>query len=437
MAIMLWALLWVVSTTVAAEKVDLDTCIRTALENSPGALAAMERVEASRAVIRQSEAAFYPQISVAGNWTRTDNPPQAFMMSLNQRTLNMADPGFDPNHPDDTENYRLRAGMKWRLFDGHRMLQRDMAKLGRDAAGEQYAAVRNELIYQVIKSYYGVLQAEAFVEVRRESVQSLEESLRVAGERFEAGSTVKTDVLNLEVKLAQAREDLIAARNAVQLAVAALNTAVGVDLVDGELTGSVSPAIPVLPSGQEMEFVSQRPEYHAAETRMKVARKAYIKALRAYMPAVSAFGSCDWDSDEFSDFEDSYLVGIMAEWDVFTGFQRPGMIAQRRAAWRAAEHDLEKIRNNLRLDLRQAYLNAEEAYERLQVTRKSIESAQEALRITQEQYRQGAADITELLTAEVGLTATRSRDVHACYAYLTARSNIARARRTFPDIHRR
>ena len=38
-----------------------------------------------------------------------------------------------------------------------------------------------------------------------------------------------------------------------------------------------------------------------------------------------------------------------------------------------------------------------------------MESAEEALRITRERYEQGAADITELLTAQFGLTDTRTR----------------------------
>ncbi len=67
--------------------------------------------------------------------------------------------------------------------------------------------------------YYSVLQAQAFVLVQEESLTSLEENLRVARERFNTGSAVKTDVLNLEVKLAQAREDVIRASNGLQLAI--------------------------------------------------------------------------------------------------------------------------------------------------------------------------------------------------------------------------
>ena len=278
------------------------------------------------------------------------------------------------------------------------------------------------------RSYYGLLQAQAFVEVRKESVASIEESLRVAGERFKAGSTVKTDVLNLEVELAGAREHLIRAENGVRLAAAALNMAVGTDLVgpdrlpDPRLDDAAPP-----PARPAADVVEQRPELKAARAVTRLREAEYRKARGEYAPRVSAFGSMDWDSDSLSDFERSYMAGIMASWDLFTGFRRGAGVAQARAEWTAARAAEQSARNKLRLDLEQAWLQAVEAWERVGVAAKSLASAEEALRITQEQYRQGAAEITVLLTAQVGLTAMRTRHVAGQYDYRIALSNLARA----------
>jgi outer membrane protein TolC len=409
-------------------ELSLDEAVSTALASNPGVGAAAERVETARAMIRQATSAFWPRVGVSASYTRTDNAPQAFMMELNQRRLNMMDPGWNPNEPDDTDNVRLSVGLQYRLFDGRRGLQRAMAQTGQRAAAEQLDAVRNELIYQVASGYYGLLRAQAYVGVQRESVASLEENLRVAQERYDAGSVVKTDVLNLEVKLAQAREDLIRAENHVALAVAALNTAIGRDLVgkDG-LSVDERTKAPGLPDLAISGF-EQRPEYRAMMQHVRRHEQALVQAKREYVPKVNAFGSYDWDSEDLSDMEDSYMVGVAAEWEVFSGFQRPGQIAEAQAALRAARHDAERVEDELRLDLQQAVLTASEAYARMDVSRQSVRSAEEALRITSEQYRQGAADITVLLTAEVGLTATRTRDVDAYYEYLTALANIDRAR---------
>jgi outer membrane protein len=409
--------------------ITLEECTRAALENNPDVQAGLERIQAARSMIKQAQSAYYPRLYVSGAYSVTDNPPQAFMMELNQKDLDMRDPGFDPNDPDVTDNLRFSLGLQYRLYNGGiNVLNTRMAEEEKTAKEFQLAAVQNELVYQVTRGYYSVLQAQDFVAVQQESVESLAESLRVATARFNAGSVVKTDVLNLDVKLAQAQEDLILATNSVQLAIASLNTAIGEDLVS--LTGLPVPTHDNLeerPIRLDFKAVENRPELKAAEKMSEILEKAYQKASQAYYPTVSAFGSYDVDSGDASDYENSYLVGVMAKWEFFDGYQRSSKVLSAKAEWRAAKKEEKKVYNQLRLDLHQAFLKASEAWQRLQVTQKSVENAEEALRITRAQYREGAADITVLLTAQVGLTAQKTRSVAAYYDYLTALSNFERA----------
>jgi outer membrane protein TolC len=408
----------------------LEACIRAALENNPDVQAAMTRIQAAEYMIRQAQSAHYPRLYVSGAYSVTDNPPQAFMMDLNQRDLDMRNPAFDPNDPDDTDNLRFSVGLEYRLYNGgQNILSIRMAGEEKTAKELQLAAVQNELIYQVTRGYYRVLQAQAFVRVQAESVTSLEENLRVATARFQAGSAVKTDVLNLDVKLAQAQEDLILAKNGVQLAIAALNTAIGEDMICLD-------ALPVpyqnelreSPIRLDYTVIENRPELKAAKKMSSILETSYRKAAKARYPTVNAFGSYDVDSGNASDFENSYLVGVAARWEFFDGNQRLNKALSAKSEWQAAKKEEKKVTNNLRLDLHQAFLKASEAWQRLEVTKKSVASAKEALRITGEQYKEGAADITVLLTAQVGLTAQKTRNVAAYYDYLTALSNFERAR---------
>jgi len=417
-------------TSISGQAVTLETCIKTALENNPGIQAGITRINAAKYMIKQAESAYYPRLYLSGSYSRTDNPPQAFIMALNQKDLPMRDPEFDPNDPDHTDNMRFSIGLKYRVYNGGmNAIHVRMAKADKRFRELGLRAVQNELIHQVTRGYYGVLQSQAFVVVQEESVKSLEESLRVATVRFNAGSAVKTDVLNLEVKLAQAREDAIRAKNGVQLSVASLNTAIGSDLVSS--SGLPVPAreeIREKPEDLDFSVIENRPELKAIQTMSNIKEQSYEKVSREYRPTMSAFGSYDFDSDDFSEIENSYLMGVMAEWEIFDGYQRMNKSRAAMAEWRTAKNETLKARNDLRLDLHQAYLNAMDAWERLEVSEKSIESAGEALRITSEQYKQGAAEISVLLTAQVGLTTQKTRSVAAYYDYLAALSNYERAR---------
>ena len=413
----------------SAGDLTLEECIRAALANNPNAGAAALRVEAARATITQAKSAYYPLFLLSGDYRFSDNPTQAFMMQLNQRNLNMSDPGFNPNDPSSTDNLRLSLGLKYSLYDrGMRSTESSVAELGKDATVEQLAAVQNELVYQVTRGYYSVLQVQDLVAVQEETVASLKENLRVAAERYRAGSAVKTDVLNLEVRLAQAREDLIRARNGVQLAVASLNTAIGQELVTatGLLPSAQQNDLP-MPAMPDIGVIENRPELRAAVDRTLIRQQETRGSRSGYYPQVNAYGSYDVDTGDLDNFEGSYVVGVMAEWEFFDGFRTSGSVTRAEKQWRAAQQDEKDLRNQLTLELRRAHIQVSESHQRLEVTRKSVESAKEALRITRVRYSEGAANITELLTAQVGVTASQSRSVSAFYDYLIALSNLERS----------
>lgn len=411
-----------------ARAATLDECIAAAMRNSPDVRAATERVQAARSSVSEAKSAYYPILGAAATYAKTDNPPNAFMMSLNQRKASLEK---DFNNPADTDNLALSLGIKYRLLDfGRRGLDIDMAKGGADISGCFLKGLQNDLIHQVTRGYYTVLQASAFVSVQEESVKAFEESLRVANERLKAGETIKTDVLNLEVQLSQAKEDLIKARNGVKLSIAALNAAMGTNIVTGaELQAKVEKVESSKPElKDDAGAIQNRPELQAARLMANVQKMKARKAELDYLPTLSVFGSKDWNSDLTAGYEQSYMVGVAAEVDIFDGFRRKAAASGARANENAANAEVEKARNNLQLDLTSATLQLGEAWERWDVTRKNISTAEESLRITMERYKQGAASIPELLTAQVGLTGTRTRNIAALYDYLIAVSNLERAK---------
>lgn len=422
---------WMIALTLGwpglpAWSLTIDEALAKAMANNPSLHAAVHRVEAASAAIEAARAGYYPTITLSAGYTRTDNPPQAFFMNLNQRTASLQN---DFNHPDDTSNYRGSVAFKLLLLDGgQRGLTTRMAESGEQAAAAMREAARNELAYQVIRAFHSVHQADALMTVRRDSVANVEEHMRVASERFEAGSALKSDLLHLEVQLAEAREQLIRADNGRRLAIAALAIAIGDDHITDELSlAGVSDPTDAPVTDVDPSVAARRPEFMAATLRAQAAELDSLRMRRNRLPRLSAFGSMDYDSDTVRDFDDSYLVGALAEVDLFTGFQRKAEIAAAEARKREAAATTASVLDQLHLDLLQSQLLARESRERWLVARQSVGSADEALRITRERYNEGAAEITELLTAHVNQTATRSRAVAARHDYLIALANLQRS----------
>ena len=417
--------LWLLTTSISPAA-SLPESITAALENNPGLQAAMYRVDAARAAQTAARAAYLPTGFVGANYSLTDNPTHAFMMALNRRAFDIRDPNLDFNNPDDTDHLRLTAGVRYPLLHPERRTARAVSRLGVEAEQHATDAYQNTLIYMVMEGYYRGLQARDAVGVQEDAVKSLEESLRVARERLDAGAAIITDVLNLEVQVAQARENLIRARYGLELAVAALNTTIGVELLTAETLTAPGDEIPMLPAAAPAA-VDQHPELQAVQVLLGIRDEELRGARSAYAPTISAFGSLDWDSDVSSDFEQSYLVGVMAEWEFFDGFRRRSQTRKAEAQRSATAAAWEEARSQLLLNMKQAHIRASEAFERLDVARASEESAERALAITRDQYEQGAATLADLLTAQSGLTAMQTRRTAAFYDYLTALANQARA----------
>jgi outer membrane protein TolC len=401
-----------------------------ALEVNPGLAAAAGRVAAAQALTRQAASAAYPWFSASAGYARSDNPPQAFMMALNQRRLDMSPPAFNPNDPEDTDNTRLSLGVRWAFGDfGRTRADVDAAGRGAALAACQALAARNALAHEVTRAYCGVLQAQAFGRVQEETVVSLTESRRVAQSRLDAGAAVRTDVLNLDVRLAQAREDRLSAANAEALALAALNTAIGQDVATARnLVGPPAGEPASLPA-EDPSVPEARPEWRAARETVAVCQARLERARREQAPALGLQGSLDWDHGDalFEGYEQSYTVGVQAEWALADGGRRAAAVEAAAAEAAAAESAAAQARRDLLLDYRQARLLASHARGRIDVARAAIENAAEALRITRERYEKGAADVTDLLAAQTALTAQRTRLVAATYDYAVALSDVSRA----------
>lgn len=379
-----------------------------ALENSPDLAAAQQRVVAAKAMLEQSGAAFWPQIRLSGTYSASDNPVQAFMMTLNQRAFDMGRANF--NQPGTTDNLNAKVLAAYSLYNGGRdIANRKAARLGTQASQETLAAARNDLVFEVTRAWHNVNKARQFVRAAEAAVASMEANRKTAADRQEAGQALKSDVLDAEVRLAAARENLVQARNAVLLAETAFRFVLGVGETQNVTAAERVDTDPIVTTLPDTLDVSARPELRAAQHAVAIAEQQLAAAKGGYRPRVQAFASYDLDSGNARHFEDSWLAGVSVELDVFDGFLSRNKVAEARANLEVARQQLRKVELALQLEAKQAALQLAEAQARLDTTAKAVAQAEESLQITKERYAAGLALLTQLLDAETALTAARQR----------------------------
>ena len=404
----------------APRPLTLPEAIRVALKNNPDLATAQQRVKAARAGIQQADSALWPHVRVSESYVGTDNPVQAFMMTLNQRTFNL---NTDFNHPDTTDNLGTKVLAQWSLYDGGQSFAtRQAAKLSSESAAQSLDAVRNDLVFEVARAYYTVNKARQFVRTADAAVASMEANVNIASNRVAAGNALKTDLLDAEVRLAEARENQVRARNADALSESIFRNVLGVGetepVIAGESTVLSESAAPA---------AAARPEVLASRKAVAAASQQVRAAQGGYIPRLNAFASYDVDSGNAEQFKDSWIAGVSVDLDVFDGFLTRGKVAEARANLDVSREQLRKTELAVALEIKQAQLNVEEAQARLNTTGKSVAQAEESLQITKDRYAGGLALLTQVLDAESALTGARQRRAAAEADYLIARAALDRA----------
>lgn len=406
---LLSALLFGTVSGLGAEPWTLQRALDYALTNSPDVRLAQQRINAARAGLEQADSAFWPRLQFQSSYTRTDNPMMAFGSILAQHAYS---PQLVPSYNDlpDMDDLNVKGLITMPLYAGGRNAAgRKAAKAGTAAAQEDASAIRNALAFEVTRAFCTVLKTRQFVRAAEAAVQSYETNLVIAQRRLNAGTLLKTDVLDIDVRLAQAREDLVRARNARALSERALRNLLGID--SGEFT--VADTVPTAMAPESGDF-SQRPELAAVRQRERAAEAMVRGATSGYIPRVNAFGSLDYDYG-FKTEKDgkSYTAGVMLQWDIWDGLQTRGKSREARANLAAVREEERKVRLALDLEVAQARLNLQQATERLAVTAKAVQQATESADLTRARFEQGLALSTQLFDAETALTGARVRRAEA------------------------
>lgn len=424
------AILFVLSVTAkspaagenTAEPWTLGRALEMARESNPDVRLAMHRIAAARAGVEQANAAFWPKFQFQSSYTATDNPVAVFGTALNQRSYS---PSLNFNNVPDADDLNVEGRATLSLYSGGRNQSvKDAAHANVQASEQEAEAVRLALEYEVARAFFTVVKTREFVKAAAAAAESFEHNLTLAHTRFESGAALKTDVLDLEVRLAQAREDLLRAENAHELAGRAFLNLLGL-----EAEGSVEVTDPVkgLETPDTGDY-SQRPELAAAQHRNSAAEAEVRRAQGGYYPDFSLFGSVDYDRGwKFDGDGTSYTAGVMLQWNLWDGHLTRSRVSEARVNFQTAREQKRKLQLAIGLEVEQARLNYETARARLEVTAKAVAQAEESARLTRSRFEQGLAIGAQLFDAETALTSARVRHAEAEADYQIATAAMRKA----------
>jgi len=412
----------------------LEQAVQFALKSNPDSEIIRQRLRAAEADIKAAQSGYFPRLSLQGGYQQTNNPMMAFGSILNQGTFDF---GLDFNSPGQIDNFNLRGTISYNLYNGGKTQSNiKAAQFSKKAAKHDQTSLHQQLAFQVIRAYFNILKSQEVVKATQAAVNAFEGNLKIARLKYEAGTFLKTEVLNLEVELAQTQENLLSMQHIHDLTKHSFLNLLGLE-PNQPLNLSHHQTTLRVPSTPFTSEISHRPEIAAMEARISAAKAALRSAKGGRFPTVNAFGSYQYDEGwRRPGNGDNWTAGVSVDLNLFDGQRTTSQVFKAQTNLLIAQEELRKLRLNIILDIQEAKLTYERAKLRINVTAKSNEQAEESAQLSRARFEQGVILSSDLINIETRLTEAKMRRAIALADEQVALADLNRALGSspFPSI---
>lgn len=407
----------------------LSEAIQIALIHNPLINEVQAQVDISNERIVQARSGFMPRIDASGGYNRTTNPAQTFAAKLNQGMFTQDDFSIDRlNNPDPIDNYAGRLTAIWPLYDsGQTWYGVRQAELGQKETSQAMTRMRQEVIAQTVVAYVGLLLSQENLAIVQQTLATARAHQKMVESRYESGFVVKSDILRTQVHIADLEQQQLQAASQVEVARAELNAAIGVEIDSKfELISQLDSRQGITePMERWIEIaLDQRADLKQMEFQQSAAEEDIKKSRAAYLPSLNLAGNYEVNTENFDESADNYSVGAVVTFNIFSGNLTSAKVREAKAILRQIQAMRRKLKQRVLVETRQAYLQADSAWRRIQVARAAVAQAEEALRIVGNRYKNGLFTIVDLLNAELALQQAHTNHLRAIHDYKVANANL-------------
>jgi len=245
--------------------------------------------------------------------------------------------------------------------------------------------------YGLIASYYKALLAQKNYEIKKSSLNRAEEIFRIAGENFKLGVIAKKDLMDADLKLAQAQSELRNAEVEEDKAFVDLKKLINVSydkrvVLKDEL---------IKPEKEEVESIEPLVS-KAMENRMDVVQAKKNMEIAGY----------DFDMIKKVYPENTFKY------------------KEKELNYKEARIKYEDAKSNAEKEVRKVYLEFLAARDNLKTYEKAVELAKEGYRLSLLNYKEGLIRSVDLAQAEEALKQAQLQEAYGIFQYTIAKLNL-------------
>jgi len=422
----LWAMVF---TSVAwaqepQKPLTLEESIKIAMERSLILHSAVVGVVGSEFRRKEAITNFLPWWTGQYGWTLNSTP-------VTVGVIQASTPGVGV--PTSKDIYNFGTTVYQPLFTGgFNLATYRSAKIGVDLSKETVETTKRDIVLQVRGGYFNILKAEKFLDVAEQAVKQFEAQLEVTKAFFDVGIVPKNDVLQAEVRLANARQALVKTANDLATAKASFNILLRRE-VNTPLEVVDILAYKAFPLSFEQsldEALRLRPEIKAAQLNIDQAKENVKIARSGFFPTINLTANYTRFSDELDlggNFSWRGTIQALATFTLWNWGNTAFKVGESKVMVTQAEDSKNQLIDSITLEVKNDYLNLLTAEKNINTAEKSIEQAEENLRMNEERYKYQVATQTDVLDAVVLLAQARVNYYGALSDFNIAKAQLERA----------
>ncbi len=388
----------------------LADALRAAAAGSPASVTAALDLGAAQEGTRRAKAAYWPSLSVSGNWQARDNEIVAIFGAFEVPTT-------------QKNFFTAEASLTELLWDGGRRSAAVAASRGaEEAASSRARADVQAAQLEALATYLRALAFRARRSVVTQRITSLEEHLRVARDLYAQGLVARNDLLGTEVRLRTVRDQVAQVDDGFAVALQSLRRLLGL-AADAPLTlPETLPPPPPLPDGLDglrKRAAASNPRLAALRAGLGVDRASVDARKGESWPSVFAQLAHTYQQNEYLAFPNANVFYVGATWQIWENGARRAAVRQAELAARRAETEVADFARALDIRVDETWRDFEQARRETATARTNVAAAAENLRIVEDQYGAGLARTLDVLDAEEVLAESRFALVNQTFtAYL-------------------
>jgi outer membrane protein len=375
-----------------AEVLSWEDCVAEAARSQPDLSAARASLDAARARARGASAPFLPQLSAEASRGRS---------------------GGDGVSSSNSAGAAL--SLRQNLFSG----SRDAAALKRaewDAAGAEvsFDGARAAAGFALRAAFARMIHAQQNVLLASSIADRRAQNVRLIELRYQAGRENKGSFLRASAVHRQAAFEAAQASRALRTARRELARALGRPAFDVfEATGTLSAPLPPAEPPDVRVLAGSVPASRAADVQASVAVLSVVQSRADFLPDLSASGSLSRSGASWPPKKDRWSAGLNLSYPLFSGGRDAAALSAAKADLHRAEEDRRAVQDRSAQDLEDAFASYQDAVERVDVQRLSLEASEVRARIAQAQYASGLLSFEDWDRIEDELVSARKSKLNA------------------------